>query len=109
MMRARLADEAAIASRYGTGTVAFIRGAMYEFSQKGMYNRIILTFCAFALQNMSGAAGMIHARLCSWLCVVVLELLLTDRCFKPSTTTPRPCSARLASLTSRSTLASTAW
>ncbi|KAL8290906.1 hypothetical protein RB597_008936 [Gaeumannomyces tritici] len=58
MMRARLADEAAIAGRYGTGTIAFIRGAMHEFAQKGMYNRIILTFCAFALQNMSGAAAI---------------------------------------------------
>lgn len=58
MMRGRIADEAAIASRYGTGTMAFIKGAMFEFSRKGMWNRVLLVFCAFALQNMSGAAGM---------------------------------------------------
>lgn len=58
MMRGRIADEAAIASRYGSGTMAFIKGAMFEFSRKGMWNRVLLVFCAFALQNMSGAAGM---------------------------------------------------
>lgn len=57
MMRGRIADEATIASRYGTGTMAFIKGAMFEFSRKGMWNRVLLVFCAFALQNMSGAAG----------------------------------------------------
>ncbi|EHA46536.1 quinate permease [Pyricularia oryzae 70-15] len=58
MMRGRIADEAAIASRYGTGTMAFIKGAMFEFSRKGMWNRVLLVFCAFALQNMSGAAAI---------------------------------------------------
>lgn len=58
MMRDRLADEAAIANRYGSGTGAFIKGAMHEFSRKGMWNRVLLVFCAFALQNMSGAAAI---------------------------------------------------
>lgn len=58
MIRGRLAEEAIIAGQYGTGAWAFFRGAMYEFSRKGMWNRIVLVFCMFALQNMSGAAGM---------------------------------------------------
>lgn len=57
MIRGRLADEASIASRYGTGSWAFFRGALNEFSRKGMKNRVALIICAFILQNMSGAAG----------------------------------------------------
>lgn len=50
-------EEADIAGRYGTGSWALFRGALYELSRKGMRNRVILVFCSFALQNMSGAAG----------------------------------------------------
>lgn len=57
MMRARLDEEAVIASRYGSGPKAFFLGAMNELLRKGMRNRGFLIFCAFALQNMSGAAG----------------------------------------------------
>lgn len=57
MIRGRLMEENNIASRYGTGSWALFRGALYELSRKGMRNRIILVFCSFALQNMSGAAG----------------------------------------------------
>ncbi|KAK1763019.1 quinate permease [Phialemonium atrogriseum] len=58
MMRARLDEEAVIASRYGSGPKAFFLGAMNELLRKGMRNRGFLIFCAFALQNMSGAAAI---------------------------------------------------
>lgn len=57
MIRSRLMEESDIANRYGTGSWALFRGALYELSRKGMRNRVILVFCSFALQNMSGAAG----------------------------------------------------
>ena len=57
MLRLRLDEEAAVASRYGSGPYALFRGAMHEFSQKGMRNRVLVVFCAFTLQNLSGAAG----------------------------------------------------
>lgn len=57
MMRARLNEEAAIASQYGSGPKAFLFGAMSELCRKGMRNRSLLVLCSFALQNMSGAAG----------------------------------------------------
>lgn len=57
MIRSRLADESIIASKYGSGPWAFFRGALFELSRKGMWNRVLLVFCSFALQNMSGAAG----------------------------------------------------
>lgn len=59
-IRIRLAEEKIIASRYGDGTWAFFRGALHELSRKGMWNRVLLVFCSFALQNMSGAAGTSH-------------------------------------------------
>lgn len=58
LIRSRLNEEASVASKYGTGSWAFFRGALDEFSRKGMRNRVMLVFCAFALQNLSGAAGM---------------------------------------------------
>lgn len=58
MMRTRLADEARISNKYGTGSWALFRGAVSELSRKGMRNRLLLVFCAFALQNMSGAAAI---------------------------------------------------
>ncbi|KAF7563589.1 hypothetical protein G7046_g533 [Stylonectria norvegica] len=58
MIRGRLEDEARVASKYGNGSWAFFRGALYELSRKGMRNRVLLVFCAFALQNMSGAAAI---------------------------------------------------
>lgn len=58
MMRSRLADEARISNKYGTGSWALFRGAISELSRKGMRNRMLLVFCAFALQNMSGAAAI---------------------------------------------------
>lgn len=57
MIRSRLADEALIAAKYGSGSWAFFRGSLTELSRKGMWNRVVLVFCSFALQNMSGAAG----------------------------------------------------
>lgn len=56
-IRVRLAEEAAIASKYGSGPWSYFRGALYELSRKGMWNRVLLVFNSFALQNMSGAAG----------------------------------------------------
>ncbi|KAL7952957.1 general substrate transporter [Trichoderma compactum] len=58
MIRGRLVEENNIASRYETGSWALFRGALYELSRKGMRNRIILVFCSFALQTMSGAAAI---------------------------------------------------
>lgn len=57
MMQSRLNEEAAIARRYGSGRKAFLWGSLNELCRKGMRNRAFLVFCAFALQNMSGAAG----------------------------------------------------
>lgn len=56
-VRARLYDESILAAKYGDGSWAYFRGALYELSRKGMWNRVLLVFVAFALQNMSGAAG----------------------------------------------------
>ncbi|RKL16592.1 Quinate permease [Fusarium oxysporum] len=58
MIRKRLADEALVASRFGTGPWALFRGAVSELTRKGMRNRVLLVFCSFALQNMSGAAAI---------------------------------------------------
>jgi hypothetical protein len=57
MLKARLEEEATIASGYGQGAYALFRGAMHEFSQKGMRIRVLVITCAFTLQNLSGAAG----------------------------------------------------
>ncbi|RYP70418.1 hypothetical protein DL771_005459 [Monosporascus sp. 5C6A] len=57
-IESRLAEEASISAAYGSGVWAFYRGAMKQFSQKGMRNRLVLVFCAFALQNVSGAAAI---------------------------------------------------
>lgn len=57
MIRTRMEDESHLASKYGTGPWAFFRGALFELSRKGMWNRVLLVFVSFALQNMSGAAG----------------------------------------------------
>lgn len=57
-MQARLDDEAAMSAKYGSGLWGYFRGALNELSKKGMRNRVGLVFCAFALQNLSGAAGM---------------------------------------------------
>ena len=57
MMRDRLAEEAAVSSKYGNGSWAFFRGALSELSRKGMRNRVWLIFCGFALQNFGGAGG----------------------------------------------------
>lgn len=58
MMRDRLAEEAAVSGRYGSGRWAFFRGAMSELSRKGMRNRVFLIFCGFALQNFGGAGAI---------------------------------------------------
>jgi MFS family permease len=58
LIQNRLNEEASVASKYGTGSWAFFRGAMDEFSRRGMRNRVFLVFCSFALQNFAGAAGM---------------------------------------------------
>ncbi|KAK6000875.1 hypothetical protein QM012_002958 [Aureobasidium pullulans] len=57
-MQSRLDEEAAIAARYGSGSLAFIRGCLNELSRPGMRNRVLLVFCAFALQNLSGASAI---------------------------------------------------
>lgn len=54
----RLFEEASIAESYGTGAMALYKGAFKECSRKGMRNRFFLIFCAFALQNFSGAAAI---------------------------------------------------
>lgn len=56
-MQERLDGEAEISRKYGTGLWAYFRGALAEFSKKGMRNRVALVFCSFTLQNLSGAAG----------------------------------------------------
>ncbi|KAJ6442403.1 quinate permease [Purpureocillium lavendulum] len=58
MMRVRLREETNLARRFGHGYVAFLKGALFELSRRGMWNRVLLVFCAFALQNMSGAAAI---------------------------------------------------
>jgi MFS family permease len=58
LIQNRLNEEASVASKYGLGSWAFFRGAMDEFSRRGMRNRVFLVFCAFALNNLSGASGM---------------------------------------------------
>ncbi|KAG9518422.1 general substrate transporter, partial [Aureobasidium melanogenum] len=57
-MQSRLDEEAAIAARYGRGSLAFIRGCLNELSRPGMRNRVLLVLCAFALQNLSGASAI---------------------------------------------------
>ncbi|KAI1335814.1 general substrate transporter [Xylariaceae sp. FL0016] len=54
----RLHEESSIAESFGTGRGALFRGAMKEFSKKGMRNRVLLVVCAFTLQNFSGAAAI---------------------------------------------------
>ncbi|KAJ5730662.1 uncharacterized protein N7483_005170 [Penicillium malachiteum] len=58
LIRNRLNEEAGVASKYGTGSWAFFRGVLDDFSRKGMRNRVFLVFCAFTLQNFSGAAAI---------------------------------------------------
>ncbi|KAL3956906.1 hypothetical protein ACCO45_009752 [Purpureocillium lilacinum] len=58
MMRVRLSEEADLARKYGQGSMAFAKGALFELSRRGMWNRVLLVFCAFLLQNMSGAAAI---------------------------------------------------
>ncbi|KAJ5621645.1 hypothetical protein N7528_006428 [Penicillium herquei] len=58
LIQNRLNEEASVASKYGTGSWAFFRGALDEFSRKGMRSRVFLVFCAFTLQNFSGAAAI---------------------------------------------------
>ncbi|KAJ5083070.1 hypothetical protein N7532_012113 [Penicillium argentinense] len=58
LIQNRLNEEASVAAKYGSGSWAFFRGAMDEFSRPGMRNRVFLVFCAFALQNFAGAAAI---------------------------------------------------
>ncbi|KAF3389162.1 Quinate permease [Penicillium rolfsii] len=58
LIQNRLNEEASVASKYGLGSWAFFRGAMDEFSRRGMRNRVFLVFCAFALNNLSGASAI---------------------------------------------------
>lgn len=58
MIGTRLQDETRIADKYGHRWWAYVQGALYELSRRGMWNRVLLVFCAFALQNMSGAAAI---------------------------------------------------
>ena len=97
-MRTRLEDEAIVASKYGTGAWAFFRGALFELSRKGMWNRVLLVFVAFALQNMSGAAGKSD----------FFRTMKNANEAKPSITTRRHSSGLSASRMLLFTLASTA-
>lgn len=56
-IQVRLEEEAVIARGYGTGFYAYCRGALKELSMRGMRNRVWWIWCAFTLQNLSGAAG----------------------------------------------------
>lgn len=56
-IRTRLHDEGKLAAKYGTGSLALFRGALFELSRKGMWNRVLLVAVSFTLQNLSGAAG----------------------------------------------------
>ncbi|KAH8835985.1 general substrate transporter [Flagelloscypha sp. PMI_526] len=58
MIQVRLDEEEEIAKAYGTGYYAFVRGALKELSMKGMRNRVWFVWCAFTLQNLSGAAAI---------------------------------------------------
>ncbi|KKY23020.1 putative quinate permease [Phaeomoniella chlamydospora] len=58
IMEHRLNEERALASSYGTGPMAYIRGALNELSRPGMRNRVLLVFCMFSLQNLSGASAI---------------------------------------------------
>ncbi|KAA8644429.1 uncharacterized protein ATNIH1004_008633 [Aspergillus tanneri] len=58
MARNRLVEESKIARNYGHGAWALFRGTLFELSRPGMRNRVLLVFCAFTLQNMSGAAAI---------------------------------------------------
>ncbi|OQE18237.1 hypothetical protein PENSTE_c018G09639 [Penicillium steckii] len=58
LIQSRLNEETSVANKYGTGSWAFFRGAMDEFSRRGMRNRVFLVFCSFALQNFAGAAAI---------------------------------------------------
>lgn len=107
-MRDRLAEEAAVAGKYGTGAWSFFRGALSELSRKGMRNRVLLIFCGFALQNFGGAGGMDFLRYSTfWL----PSLSSTDlsRLLKLLTTIHRPCLALWESQTSRCTRVYMAW
>ena len=57
-IESRLQEEASLSAAYGSGPLAFYRGALKQFCQRGMRNRVLLVFLAFALQNMSGAAAI---------------------------------------------------
>lgn len=54
----KLDEERAVSSQYGTGQWAYLRGVANMLARKGMWNRLVLVFCAFALNNLSGAAAI---------------------------------------------------
>lgn len=58
MLQKKMDEEAAVASGYGTGQVAYFRGVADILCRKGMWNRLVLVFCIFALNNLSGAAAI---------------------------------------------------
>lgn len=78
-MKDRLDGEAAIAAKFGSGLWGYFRGAMHEFSKKGMRNRVGLVFCAFALQNLSGAAGLFSLSICVSQRLMALQQSTTTR------------------------------
>lgn len=57
LIQNRLVEEETIASKYGSGPWALLRGAIDELSQKGIRNRVFLVFCSFTLANLSGASA----------------------------------------------------
>ncbi|KAK2001126.1 quinate transporter [Colletotrichum falcatum] len=58
MFQKKIDEERAVAAQYGTGQWAYLRGVANMLSRKGMRNRLVLVFCAFALNNLSGAAAI---------------------------------------------------
>lgn len=60
MFQKKLDEERAVSAQYGNGQWAYLRGVANMLCRKGMWNRLVLVFCAFALNNLSGAAGMLQ-------------------------------------------------
>ncbi|KAK1585876.1 quinate transporter [Colletotrichum navitas] len=58
MFQKKIDEERAVAAQYGTGQWAYLRGVANMLARKGMWNRLVLVFCAFALNNLSGAAAI---------------------------------------------------
>ncbi|GKT95803.1 quinate permease [Colletotrichum tofieldiae] len=58
MFQKKIDEERAVSAQYGNGQWAYLRGVANMLCRKGMWNRLVLVFCAFALNNLSGAAAI---------------------------------------------------